>query len=69
MSQPIATVAVVATTAVQAKVFAALLQAEGIPAHIDGDGITDHCVVTDRDGKELQRLVRRPGAGYAIEPR
>ena len=41
MSQPITSVVKVATTAAQAKLFAALLQAEGIPAQVDGDSLAD----------------------------
>lgn len=48
MSQPITSVVKVATTAAQAKIFAALLQAEGIPAHVDGDSLADGVAISRR---------------------
>lgn len=48
MSQPIASVVKVAATTQQAKIFVALLQAEGIPAHIDGDSLADEVAVSRR---------------------
>ena len=37
-----------AATPAQAKVFVALLQAEGIPAHIDGDSLVDEFIMSRR---------------------
>ena len=48
MTQPIASVAKVAATPEQAKIFAALLQAEGIPASIEGDSLADEVAVSRR---------------------
>jgi len=48
MSQPIATVVRVAATPEQAKIFVALLQAEGIPAHTDGDSLADEVAMSRR---------------------
>lgn len=48
MSQPITSVVKVATTAAQAKIFAALLQAEGIPAQVDGDSLADEVAISRR---------------------
>jgi hypothetical protein len=48
MTQPIASVVKVAATPEQAKVFAALLQAEGIPASIEGDSLADEVAVSRR---------------------
>lgn len=48
MSQPITSVVKVATTAAQAKLFAALLQAEGIPAQVDGDSLADEVAISRR---------------------
>ncbi|MEC7584338.1 MAG: hypothetical protein VYE77_08470 [Planctomycetota bacterium] len=41
-------VATIATTPDHAKVLAALLQAEGIPAHIDGQGLADEFAIPQR---------------------
>jgi hypothetical protein len=46
MTQPIASVAVVAKSVAQAKVFVALLRAEGIPAHLDGDSLADEIAIS-----------------------
>jgi hypothetical protein len=46
MNQPIASVAVVAKSVAQAKVFVALLRAEGIPANLEGDSLTDEIAIT-----------------------
>jgi hypothetical protein len=46
--RPIESVAAVAATAAQAKVFVALLAAEGIPAHTDGDSLTDEFAASRR---------------------
>lgn len=48
MSKPIASVVKVATTAAQAKIYAALLQAEGIPAQVDGDSLADEVAISRR---------------------
>lgn len=48
MTQPLATVARVASTPEQAKVFVALLQSEGIPAYVDGDSLTDEFAMSRR---------------------
>ena len=48
MTQPIAAVVKVAATPAQAKILAALLQAEGIPATIDGDSLADEVAVSRR---------------------
>jgi len=46
MTQPIASVAVVAKSVAQAKVFVALLRAEGIPAHHEGDSLADEIAIS-----------------------
>ena len=48
MSKPLTSVVRVATTPEQAKVLVALLQAEGIPAHVDGDGLADEFAMSRR---------------------
>ncbi|MBL8750163.1 MAG: hypothetical protein JNK78_13440 [Planctomycetes bacterium] len=48
MSDPIATVVKIAATPVQAKLFVAMLQAEGIPAHVDGDSLADELALSRR---------------------
>jgi hypothetical protein len=48
MTRPLASVARVASTPEQAKVFVALLQSEGIPAHVDGDSLTDEFAMSRR---------------------
>ncbi|MDO8348992.1 MAG: hypothetical protein Q7T30_02060, partial [Planctomycetota bacterium] len=48
MTQPIASVARIAATPEQAKIFVALLQAEGIPASIEGDSLADEVAVSRR---------------------
>lgn len=48
MSQPIASVVTVAATPQQAKILVALLQAEGIPAHVDGDSLADEVAASRR---------------------
>lgn len=48
MSQPLMSVVRVANSPEQAKMFAALLQGEGIPAHIDGDGLVDEFATSRR---------------------
>ncbi|MEO6593676.1 MAG: hypothetical protein ABIP94_02860 [Planctomycetota bacterium] len=48
MSKPIAAVARIATTPEQAKIFAAMLQAEGIPAQVEGDSLADEVAVSRR---------------------
>lgn len=48
MKQPLTTVVCTANSPDQAKLFAALLQAEGIPAHIEGDGLADEFVTSRR---------------------
>lgn len=48
MTQPIASMVKVAATPEQAKVFVALLQAEGIPASIEGDSLADEVAVSRR---------------------
>jgi hypothetical protein len=48
MTQPIASVVRVAATPQQAKIFVALLQAEGIPATIEGDSLADEVAVSRR---------------------
>ncbi|HEX5053625.1 MAG TPA: hypothetical protein VFZ65_17735 [Planctomycetota bacterium] len=48
MSEPIATVARIAATPEQAKIFVAMLQAEGIPARIEGDSLADEVAVSRR---------------------
>jgi hypothetical protein len=47
-SQPIESVAKVAATPAQAKVFVALLQAEGIPARVEGDSLVDEFAASRR---------------------
>ncbi|MEZ6036899.1 MAG: DUF2007 domain-containing protein [Planctomycetota bacterium] len=41
MSEPLAVVAKVATTPDQAKLYVAMLQAEGIPAYVEGAALAD----------------------------
>lgn len=48
MSQPLMSVVRTANSPDQAKMFVALLQAEGIPAHVDGDGLVDEFVTSRR---------------------
>lgn len=48
MSEPIETVVRVANTPAQAKIFAAMLQAEGIPARVEGDSLTDEFAASRR---------------------
>jgi len=48
MTTPIATVVRIAATPAEAKVLAARLQAEGIPAHVDGDSLSDEVAVSRR---------------------
>lgn len=48
MTDPIASVVRTANTPSQAKVWAALLQAEGIPARVDGDVLADEIAVSMR---------------------
>ncbi len=48
MSNPIEAVACVATTPAQAKVFVATLMAEGIPARIEGENLTDELAASRR---------------------
>lgn len=48
MSQPIQSVARVANTPAQAKIFVAMLEAEGIPARIDGDTLADEFAASQR---------------------
>ena len=45
---PIESVARVASTPAQAKVFAAILQAEGIPARVEGDNLVDEFAASRR---------------------
>lgn len=48
MTEPIASVVRTATTPSQARVWAALLEAEGIPTRIDGDSLADEIAVSMR---------------------
>jgi len=48
MTAPIESVACTARTPAQAKVFVAMLMAEGIPARIDGDTLTDEFAASRR---------------------
>lgn len=48
MTPPIATVIRVAATPEQAKVLAALLRAEGVPAYVDGDSLADEVAMSRR---------------------
>ncbi len=48
MTQPIASAVRVAATPEQAKIFVALLQAEGIPAHVDGSSLADEFAMSRR---------------------
>jgi hypothetical protein len=48
MSKPIETVVRVASTPSQAQIFVAMLQAEGIPARIEGDSLTDEFAASRR---------------------
>lgn len=48
MSEPIESVARVATTPSEAKIFVAMLRAEGIPARTDGDSLVDEFAASQR---------------------
>ncbi len=48
MDRPLSAVARVATTPEQAKIFVALLQAEGIPAYVEGDSLADEFATSRR---------------------
>jgi hypothetical protein len=48
MSQPIESLACVASTPAQAKMFVAMLAAEGIPARVDGDSLADEVASSQR---------------------
>lgn len=48
MSTPIMSVARIAASPAQAKVFVAMLQAEGIPARVDGDDLVDEFAAAQR---------------------
>lgn len=48
MTWPIESVACIASTPAQAKVFVARLQAEGIPARVDGDSLVDEFAAARR---------------------
>jgi hypothetical protein len=48
MSQPIESVARIASTPAQAKIFLAMLHAEGIPARVDGDSLVDEFAASQR---------------------
>lgn len=48
MTAPLMSVVRVANSPEQAKMFAALLQGEGIPAHVDGDGLVDEFATSRR---------------------
>ena len=48
MTQPLMSVVRVAASPDQAKLFVALLEGAGIPAHVDGDGLADEFVTSRR---------------------
>ena len=48
MSTPIAALAKAAATPEQAKVWVAMLQANGIPAHVDGESLVDEYAISRR---------------------
>lgn len=48
MSQPIESVARIANTPAQAKIFLAMLHAEGIPARVDGESLVDEFAASQR---------------------
>lgn len=48
MSDPISTVVKVASTPAQAKIYVSMLQAEGIPAFVDGDSAADEFAMSQR---------------------
>ena len=48
MSEPISVVVKVARTPEQAKVFVAMLQAEGIPAFVEGNALADEFAMSQR---------------------
>ena len=48
MSGPISSVVKIATSVDQAKVFVAMLKAEGIPAFVDGDNAADEFAMSQR---------------------
>lgn len=48
MSQPIESLARVASSPAQAKIFVAMLAAEGIPARVDGDSLVDEFAASQR---------------------
>lgn len=59
MTQPIATVVRTAATPEQAKVWVALLQAEGIPARVDGEALADEFAMA-------MRLMNRTGVKVLV---
>ena len=48
MSQPISRVVAVANTPAQAKIYVAMLRAEGIPAFVDGESAADEFAMSQR---------------------
>ena len=48
MTGPISRVVAVATNPAQAKIYAAILRAEGIPAFVDGDAAADEFAMSQR---------------------
>lgn len=65
MSHPIESVARVAATPGQAKVFVALLQAAGIPARVEGDSLADEFAASRRLMNLLGTKVMVPTASLA----
>ena len=62
MSTPLTTVVRTANSPDQAKMFVALLEAEGIPAHVDGDGLADEFATSRRRLNLVGVRVRVPTA-------
>jgi len=61
MSEPDAVVVHTATTPAEAKVFVAMLQAEGIPAYVEGDSLADEVAAS-------RRLMNLQGVRVVVPP-
>ena len=61
MGAPIAVLAKVAATPEQAKVWVSMLQAHGIPAHVDGESLVDDYAISRRLMNLLGVRVMVPG--------
>lgn len=65
MSQPLTSVVRTANSPDQAKLFVALLEAAGIPAHVDGDGLADEFATSRRMMNLVGVRVRVPTPALA----